>query len=214
MKLFYSPGACSLGSHIALEEAGVPYDVEEVAVHRGETQSERYLRINPHGRVPALAVDDAIILENPAIMTFVARQFAPSELLPPNPLAEARCFQFMAWIASTVHPTFAHIVKPERFTSDPEMHEALRETARRIYWAQMCEIDKLIGKRPWVMGERFTICDGNLLPFWGFARRIRLPMEEVANFTNWKDRMISRPAVLRVLEKENSLLLKGREGQR
>jgi glutathione S-transferase len=64
------------------------------------------------------------------------------------------------------------------------------------------------------MGERFTICDGNLLPFWGFARRIRLPMEEVANFTNWKDRMISRPAVLRVLEKENSLLLKGREGQR
>lgn len=211
VKLYYSPGACSLGAHIALEEAGAAYEVQEVAVHRGETLLPSYLAINPHGRVPALAVGSTILTENCAVLLYIARAFPAAGLLPGDPLHEAACLSFMSWIASTVHPTYAHIVKPQRFVADEATHEPIRAAAREQYWSFMREIDARLAAAPWVMGDRFTLCDANLLPFWGFARRIRLPMAEVANFTAWKERMLARPAILRVLQRENSLLLGKRD---
>ncbi len=208
LTLYCSPGACSLACHIALEEAGAAYAIEEIAVHRGETGTPRYLAINPHGRVPALDIDGAVLTENLAILIWIADTCPHAGLMPKDMWEKARCIEFMAWIASTVHPAFARIVKPHRFCDDAGSHTALGEKAKADFWSYICEIDRMIGSGPWVTGERFGLCDANLLPFWGFARRMRLPMHEVAAFTGWKDRMIARPAVRRVLERENSLLLK------
>lgn len=207
LKLYFSPGACSLAAHIALEEAGADYETELIAVHRGETQSARYLKVNARGRVPALDVDGEVLTETCAILFYIARLFPTANLLPASPIQQARCLSNMAWIAGTVHPAFAHIMKPERFVDDISAHAAIKETATRSYWTFLQEVDAIVAAGPWYLGHQFTLCDAYALPFWGFGRRIRLPMQDLRHFTAWKNRMLTRPAVLGVLKKEGSRLL-------
>lgn len=207
LTLYYSPGACSMASHITLEEAGATFSTERILVHAGETGSPDYLEIDPRGRVPALRIGTTVLTESCAIMTYVADRFPQAGLLPDEALARAQCLSVTAWIASTVHPCFAHIVKPSRFAADEAAHAALVETGTKSYWGFLQEIDEMIGEGPWLFGSRFTLCDAYALPFWGFGRRIRLPMQELKHYTAWKDRIIERPAVLRVLQREESLLL-------
>jgi glutathione S-transferase len=192
---------------VALEEAGAIYDVKRVRVHKGETQSAEYLAVNPRGRVPALRVDETILTESCAILAYVAELFPEAALMPRDRLERMQCLSLMAWFAATVHPCFAHIVKPHRFAADQSAYAALIETGTRTFWQYLQEIDSLIGENPWILGSHFSVCDGYALPFWGFGRRIRLPMHELTRYTAWKERMIRRPAVLRVLQKEESLLL-------
>ncbi len=108
LTLYYWAGASSVVPHIVLEEIGTPYERQLVNLAKGEHKSEGYLKINPHGKVPALAVDGAVLTENVAILTYLAKQFPGPQLLPPGTLEEARCIAMMAWFASALHPTFAH----------------------------------------------------------------------------------------------------------
>ena len=210
LTLYYCPGACSTASHVAAEETGTPYEARLVALAKGEQRSESYLTINPRGRVPALRLDNgSVITENTAILTYLARRFAAKNLLPTDLAEEARCIATMAWFSNTVHPSFTHISRPERFADDTNAHPALKETGRKNFWANLQEIDRLLVGRPWLQGSHFTVCDSYALVFYGWGNRIQLPVKELTNYTAWKDRMIERPAVRRVLEREDSALLKG-----
>lgn len=208
LTLYYSPGACSLAAHIALQESGAAYERKLVSINEAQTQAADYLRVNPRGRVPALAVDGTVLVETCAILLYVARRWPQSQLLPVDPLGEAQCMSTMAWLASAVHPAFAHVVKTARFSRQPEALDGIREVARETYWAALQEIDTRLGMGPWFAGEQFTVCDAHALPFWGFGRRERMPMDTLKNYTAWKDRMIRRPAVLQVLQVEQSPLLR------
>ena len=108
-KLYYSPGACSLASHMALEEAGADYEPVRINFAEAQQRSPEYLRINPKGRVPALAEGDRVVTENPAILRYVARLYPQAKLWPEDPYAEARCTEWLAFISSTVHPAYAHV---------------------------------------------------------------------------------------------------------
>ena len=110
LTLYYSPGASSVIPHITLEEIRVPYQRKLINLAKGEHKTDAYLKINPHGKVPALCVDGNVLTENVAILTYLAKQFPDARLLPQNLLEEARCLSTMAWFASAVHPTFAHII--------------------------------------------------------------------------------------------------------
>jgi len=209
LTLYYSPGACSMAAHIALQEAGAAYERKLVSINEGKTQSAEYLRVNPRGRVPALDVEGKVLVETCAILLYIARRYPEAHLLPSDPLREAQCMSTIAWLASTVHPTFAHVVKTARFSRDVEALEGIRDVARETYWAALQEMDSIIGASSWFCGDQFTVCDAHALPFWGFGRRERMPMESLKNFTGWKDRMIQRPAVLQVLQVEESRMLRG-----
>ena len=87
------------------------------------------------------------------------------------------------------------------------MFDKLKEKGRSNFWAALQEIDGIIGSKPWIMGDAFTVVDGYALVFYAWGKRIELPMTELKNYTAWKDRMMARPAVKRVLERENSILL-------
>jgi glutathione S-transferase len=113
--LYYWPGASSVVPHIVLEEIGAPYERQVVNLAQGEHKSGAYLKINPHGKVPALSVDGMVLTENVAILTYLAKRFPETQLLPRGIVEEANCISMMAWFASAVHPTFAHIIRPERF---------------------------------------------------------------------------------------------------
>jgi|SRR5712671_1278130 glutathione S-transferase len=110
LTLYYSPGACSLAPHIALEEAGATYALQLVSIPKREQQDPEYLNVNPRGKIPALRTDDGVLTENVAILTYIARTFPQARLLPEEPIGMARCISHMAWLSNTVHPAFTHIV--------------------------------------------------------------------------------------------------------
>ena len=106
LTLYYSPGACSLAPHIALEEAGATYALQLVSIPKGEQQAPEYLNVNPRGKIPALRTDEGVLTENVAILTYIARLFPYAKLLPEEPIGMARCISHMAWLSNTVHPAF------------------------------------------------------------------------------------------------------------
>src|SRR4051812_2619077 len=98
LTLYFSPGACSMASHIGLEELGVPYEEKPTLLPKGEHKTAEYLRVNPRGKVPALAADGEVIVENTAILTYLARRFPDKKLLPDDPVEAARTISTMTWL--------------------------------------------------------------------------------------------------------------------
>jgi glutathione S-transferase len=192
--------------HIVLEEIRAPYERHLVNLAQGEHKSGGYLKINPHGKVPTLAVDGMILTENLAILIYLARRYPEIELLPRGINEEARCISTMAWFASTVHPTFAHIIRPERFATDSATHVNLKETARDIFWDNCKEINRLLDGRGWIMGTHYTVCDPYAFFFYDLGTRIKLPMHELVTYTAFSKRMLERSAVCKVRGFEEDIL--------
>jgi glutathione S-transferase len=148
LKLFYAPGACSLAPHIVLEETGAPYEPVRIALAKGEQRTPEYLKINPKGRVPALVEGDWALTENPAILRYLARRFPEMRLWPEDARPEARCAEWLAWIASTIHVAYAHVRRPERYASDPQAIDDViakgKETCHDL-WGQIDQTTKNSG---------------------------------------------------------------------
>ncbi len=207
--LYFSPGACSMASHITLEEIGEPYEERPTLLPKGEHRAESYLKnVNPRGKVPALEVDGKMLTENLAILAYLAKRFPAKNLLPADPLQEAQCLSTMAYFSNTVHTTFAHFARPERFAANEASHPDVKEMARKTFFTLLGEIDGMLAGKDWIMGSQFTVADPYALVFYGWGLRIGLPMGELKNYTAFKDRMMARPAVRRVLEREDSPILK------
>jgi len=209
LTLYYSPGACSLAPHIALEETGASFALELVSIPEGEQQAPEYLSINPRGKTPALRTDEGVLTENVAILTYIARSFPQAQLLPEEPIEMARCISHMAWLSNTVHPAFTHIVRPGRFATDEAAHDNLRATGRNNAWELLQELDALLAGREWVLGSRYSVADPNTLVIYGWGKGHGMPVEQLEHYTDFKNRMLWRPAVRRVLEREESRLLQG-----
>jgi glutathione S-transferase len=207
LTLYFSPGACSLASHIAMEETGAPYEAKLTALAKGEQRTPEYLAINPRARVPALKTEDGVITENVAILTYLAKRFPEKTLLPRDLPAEVRCISTMAWLSNTVHPGFTRVFRPERFTEDPATHEAIKKSGRDAFWASLQEVDGLFAGKEWLAADHFTVCDPYALVFYQWGKRIDLPVADLKNYTGWKERMLARPAVRKILEREKSVLL-------
>lgn len=209
LTLFYSPGACSMASHIGLEECGAEFELRPVALAKGEQRSPEYLKINPRGKVPALRLDDGSVLtENTAILSYLGLRFPEKGLLPKDVAAQARCISMLAWLSNSVHPAFTHIFRPAIYCEDPAGQAAVKETGKKNFWAALQEIDGIVAGKTWMQGDQFTACDPYALVFYGWGKRIDLPVKDLANYTAWKHRMLERPAVRKVLEKEQNILTK------
>jgi glutathione S-transferase len=209
LTLYYSPGACSMASHITAEESGLPYETKQIQTSKGEQKTPEYLKINPRGKVPALMLDDGSVLtENTAILTYLAKRAADKNLLPKDAAAEARCLSMMAWLSNTVHPAFTHIFRPGNFSEDAAAHDGIKAVGKKTFWERLQEIDGLVAGRQWMQGAQFTTCDPYALVFYGWAARVELPVKELKNYTAWKDRMLQRPGVRKILEREQNILLK------
>lgn len=207
LTLYYSPGACSLASHITIEESGAPYEAQPILLAKGENRAASYLKINPRAKVPALKIGDDILVENTAILTYLAKTYPAANLFPKDLLGEVRCISTMAWLSNTVHPCFTHIFRPERFSEDPAAHPAIKEMGRKSFFANLQEIDGILAGRQWMQGSQFTTCDPYALVFYSWGFRAEMPVKDLKNYTAFKNRMIQRPAVRKVLEREQNPLV-------
>lgn len=207
LTFYYSPGACSLAPHIALEEAGADFEPVRVDFAAGQQRSPDYLAINPKGRVPALVDGSWVLTENPALLRFIARRYPNAGLWPDDLRQEARCVEWLGWIASTVHIGYAHVRRPERYASTPQGLEEVvakgQETCRGL-WRNVEERLGHVG--PWALGERYSVVDPYLMVFWNWGRGQVLGYDMARDFPHWTAharRMAERPAVRRTFEREN-----------
>src|SRR5213595_3521996 len=115
-KLYFSPGAVSMATHIALEEVGIRYALEPVSIRDGQQLSEQYRRVHPLGRVPAVEVEPGVVLtETPAILGYLADLVPERELLPRAGLERARADEWMSLLCSAVHVSFITFFRPQRY---------------------------------------------------------------------------------------------------
>ena len=203
LKLFYSPGGCSLASHIALEEAGASYDCVRTNTAEGEQRRPEYLAINPKGRIPALVTERGVLTETPAILAFVAQSFPEARLAPlDDPFAFPHAQAFNSYLCSTVHVAHAHRHRGYRWADDPaalaEMTRKVPETVGACF--QLIEDTMLRG--PWVTGEAYTVCDGYLFTLADWLEGDGIDPQRFPKVFEHRERVRARPAVSRVLAME------------
>ncbi|WP_375458026.1 glutathione S-transferase family protein [uncultured Enterovirga sp.] len=211
LKLYYSPGACSLAPGIALEETGVEFEPVLTKLADGAQKTPEFLALNPKGRVPVLVDGDFVVTENPAILRYIARSFPAAALWPTDPREEARCAEWLAWCSSGLHIAYAHVRRPERYgTSDAARTEVVakgHETCRDV-WRQV-EAKLAASRAPWAAGDSFSVADPYVFLFWTWGRGPALGFDMPADFPAWTahaHRMAERPAVRRALEREGIAL--------
>lgn len=200
--LYYSPGACSLAPHVVLEELGIPYETVRISTAEGQQRSPEYLKINPRGRVPALVVDGKVLVENVAILSFLGGGFASKGLWPAKTWDQAQALSFMAWLADTVHPAYAHLFRPERYVEGPACTDAVKRGGRKAFGDSLAEIDRLVAGKKWALGNRFSVVDAYLLVFYRWGNRNGFPVKDLPNYSALIGRVLARPAVRKVMADE------------
>jgi glutathione S-transferase len=199
LTLYYSPGACSMAAHIVLQESGQEYQSKPVRFTDAEQRSEAYLKINPQGRVPALILDNGEPLaENTAILPYLGKRFG---LWPTDPIVEARVLSLIGFLATNVHPSVAHMWRPERYAADPAVHPQIQEGGREMFDGYLRQIDSKLAGRNW-FADQYSVADPYLFVFYPWGLRRGYPMQELKHFSAFKDRMLERSAVQQVLAKE------------
>ena len=202
MKLYYAPGACSLGIHTLLEEIGKPYEAVKLDIRNGEQHRPPFSEINPKGKVPTLVRDDGSVLtEYPAIAFWLAERFPEAKLMPEDDEAKARAAEATDYCVATIHMQgFARTVRPGNFAPSESDHEAVKAKGRAMMEKGFAVMDKQLGGKEWVAG-RYSYADSALfyVEYWAAKRTgIELPAGCAAHYA----RMTERPAVRRMMERE------------
>jgi glutathione S-transferase len=201
-RLFYSPGACSLAPHVALEEAGPQFEAVRTTIAEGAHRRPEYLAINPRGLIPALETDGRVVTENIAVLAYIGHRWPESGQLPLDDLpALARVFELLSYFATTIHyGGFGPIFRAR--AAGIERSEAVVAADREHLRGLFGEIDALLAPGPWLLGERYSLADPYPLTFLRWARRLELDVTPHRHWTGHARRMVERPAVARVLARE------------
>lgn len=201
MKLYYSPGACSLSPHIALLEAGLPYDLVKVDLRAKKLENgEDYLKINPKGQVPALALDTGeLVTEGPVIVQRIADQARDRNLAPARDTAERYKLQeWLNFVTAELHKNFSPLFSPV-LSDDTKTFFKDRLLAKFKY------IDSQLAGRDYLMGQQFTVADGYLFVMLAWADRLNIDLSGLQNLMAYKARVANRPKVKEALTKEGLL---------
>jgi glutathione S-transferase len=203
MKLYYSPGACSIGIHVLLEEIGKPYELQKLNLQEQEQYKPDFTKINPKSKVPTLVRDDGSVLtEFPAIATWLARKNPEKGLIPADPETEARVLEALDYIVATLHMQgFGRMFRPANYAPNEADHDTVKARGKEIFEKGLKLIDKALEGKQFLGGDKLSIADAALfyVSFWGSGRmKLTLPPNVAAHYA----RMKQRPAVQRVLEQE------------
>ena len=198
MKLYYSPGACSLSPHIALCEAGLDADTERVDLRAKKTASGAdYRTVNPKGQVPALQMDDGTVLtEGPAVVQYIADQ-APSRKLAPaaGTLERYRLMELLNFVSTELHKGFSPLFKPDT----PDDYKPI---VRKNLSERFGLVAGMLGDKPYLMGETFTVADGYLFVMLTWAKKMGVDLGQWPALGGYFDRVSARPAVQQALAAE------------
>jgi glutathione S-transferase len=201
MKLYYAPGACSIGIHVLLEEIGKPYDAERVNLQQGEQYKPPFTTVNPKSKVPTLTLNDGSVLtEFPAIAYWLAKTNPSANLLPEDVEGQVKALELTDYAVATIHMQgFGRQFRPSNFTPSAADEEAVKTRGKEIAEKGFRLVDKALEGNDYAVGK-FSIADSAIfyVEFW--SKRVGLPLP--TNCAAHLDRMLGRPAVQRVLQQE------------
>ena len=205
LKLYYATGTCALATHIALEEAGAPYEAVRVDFAAQAQRSPEYLAINPKGRVPALVTERGTLTETPGLLLFVAQRFPEAKLAPlADPFALAQVQEFNSYLCATVHVAHAHGRRGARWADDEAAIAAMRRKVPANVAASFELIEQQLGKGPWVMGDAYTICDPYLFTLGSWLEGDGVDTTTLPHVIAHRRRMMARPAVQKAVTAEGT----------
>lgn len=201
MKFYMTPGSCSTGIHILLEEIGLVFEAYLVNLQAGDQFKPDYVAINPKSTIPTLVRDDGSSLTDfQSIAWWLARSHPRRKLLPETPDGEARVLEVMNHAVATLHGQgFARIFTTDKFTANADEHQAVQAQGREIIDKGFAIMDIWLADQDYVLGT-FSIADAALfyVEFWADRIQVPLPPRCQAHYR----RMLTRPAVRQVLAEE------------
>jgi glutathione S-transferase len=201
MKLYYSPGACSLSPHIVLREAGLAFEpvLAPTKTHKLPDGSD-YYAINPLGYVPMLELDDGTRLrEGPAIVQYIADQVPTKNLAPANgTLPRYRLQEWLTFIGTEIHKQFS-----------PLFNQAMPEEGKKIFRDKLAQrfewLDGQLEGRAFLMGEHFSVADAYLFTVSNWAKPMNIDLSQRKNLLAYRERVAARPAVQEAMKLEGLL---------
>ncbi|MGA7074296.1 glutathione transferase GstA [Bradyrhizobium sp.] len=198
MKLYYSPGACSLSPHIALSEAGLPYELVKVDLRAKKLENgDDFWKVNPKGQVPALALDSGeLVTEGPVIVQMIADKVPAKNLAPTRDSAERyKLLEWLTYINGELHKNIGPLFNP-----------MLADEAKAIFkdraMGKFKYVDSQLAGRDYLMGKQFTVADGYLYVMLRWADGMKFDLSGLNNLLAYKDRIAARPKVQEALVKE------------
>jgi glutathione S-transferase len=205
LKLYYTAHTCSLATHIVLEEVGADYSTVRIDFAKTEQRSPDYLKVNPKGRVPALVTERGILTETPAMLVYVAQCFPTANLaLIGDPFAFARVQAFNAYLCSHLHVAHAHRMRGHRWV-DPDDGYSIKAMQRKVPQSvgeAYALVEGEMLKGPWVMGERYTICDPYLFTLAQWLEADGVDPATIPRVIDHRHRMSERETVRKAIDQE------------
>jgi glutathione S-transferase len=201
MKLFFSPGACSLAPHIVLREVGIPFALEKVDTAKHVTAAGGdYYVINAKGQVPLLELDDGTRLtEGPVIAQFIADRAGNVTLMPSaGSVARYRVMEWQNYITSELHKSFTPLFNPDFDTAAKSLHAGLLR--KKYEW-----VDSRLANSKYLTGEDFTAADAYLFTVTGWAKHVNLNLSDLPNLQRFLASVAARPAVREAMKAEGLL---------
>ena len=201
MKLYYSPGACSLAPHIVLREAAQTFTLSKVDTAKHVTAGgEDYYTINPRGMVPLLELDDGSRLsEGPVIAQFIADRAGASTLMPAaGSIERYRVMEWQNYITSELHKSFTPLF-------NPELDATAKQTLSTVLRKKLEWVNGQLSGRDFLTGKTFTAADAYLFTVLGWTKYVNLDIADLSNIQHFLSTVSQRPAVREAMKAEGLL---------
>jgi glutathione S-transferase len=198
MKLYFSPGACSLSPHVALREAGLPFEIEQVDIRQKKMKDgSDYRAVNPKGQVPALRLDDnQVLTEGPAIVQYIADQKPEAKLAPPaGSIERYRLQEWLNFITSDMHKNIGALFNPK--ATDEWKAQQKESLVPKFEF-----LAKALDGKKFLMGDQFTVADGYLYTILRWTRLHHIDLARWPAIVSYMERVENRPAVQAALKAE------------
>ena len=201
MKLYYSPGACSLASHIALYETGLPFEIDRlIKTTKMTAGGENFMHLNPKGYVPAIKLDDGSVLtEGAAVLQYIADQKPGSGLAPKAGTMERyRLQEWLTFISSEIHKSFSPF-----FNKDAT--EEVKTNSRNHLTKRLGHVEAQLANKPYLMGDHFTVADAYLFVVVNWSNIVGFDLSPFPKLKEYMARVAARPAVQAAMKAEGLL---------
>jgi glutathione S-transferase len=197
-KLYYSPGACSMAVHVALNECDQPVALEKIDMMAGQNRSPEYLKLNPRGQIPVLADGDQIIREGAAILMYVLEKHN-SPLLPKSGVERTQALEWMMFANATLHPAYARVffLKRNGTTSGALVDAAIANINK--LWE---EVDQRLASQAYICGNQITIADILLTVIANWSGNLPQPVVLGTNTKRLLKEISARPAYQKAMAAE------------
>lgn len=199
MKLYYSKGACSLAVRIVINEIGAPCEFESVDLHSKKTETgQDFLKINPKGEVPTLALDNGEILtENAVIQQYLADKYKATQVLPPlDNFQRYRVLEWLNFVSTDLHKGFGPLFNPD-LPEDIKEKFVKPVLKKKLQW-----VDQHLSKNKYLLGDQFTLADGYLFVMLLWVLHFKMDLDKYINLSRYFSELKKRKSITQSLEQE------------